>query len=77
MLNQVFTAADIAADHRRTLHAEAEAYRLARQATDAADPAARPQTRLVAGIVKKIIGLSPAPRTGESPNSSRKALRAS
>jgi hypothetical protein len=56
MLNQVFTAADIAADHRRTLHAEAEAYRLARQATDAADPAARPQTRLVAGIMKKIIG---------------------
>jgi hypothetical protein len=32
MLNQLHTAADLAADHRRTLHAEANAYRLARMA---------------------------------------------
>jgi hypothetical protein len=32
MLNQLHTAADLAADHRRTLEAEADAYRLARTA---------------------------------------------
>jgi hypothetical protein len=32
MLNQLHTAADLAADHRRTLQAEADAYRLARTA---------------------------------------------
>jgi hypothetical protein len=32
MLNQLHTAADLAADHRRTLRAEADAYRLARMA---------------------------------------------
>jgi hypothetical protein len=32
MLNQLHTAGDLAADHRRTLRAEAEAYRLARTA---------------------------------------------
>lgn len=32
MLNQLHTAGDLAADRRRTLHAEAEAYRLARAA---------------------------------------------
>lgn len=32
MLNQIHTAADLAADHRRTLQAEADAYRLARTA---------------------------------------------
>ena len=37
MLNQLFTAADIAADHRRTLLAEAEAHRLARQASAKSD----------------------------------------
>ena len=37
MLNQLFTAADIAADHRRTLLAEAEANRLARQASAKSD----------------------------------------
>jgi hypothetical protein len=30
MLTQLHTAADLAADHRRTLQAEADAYRLAR-----------------------------------------------
>jgi hypothetical protein len=38
MLNQLHTIADIAADHRRTLHAEAAAERLARSAV-----AARPR----------------------------------
>jgi hypothetical protein len=32
MLNQLHTAADLAADHRHTLQAEADAYRLARTA---------------------------------------------
>ena len=32
MLNQLHTAADLAADHRRTLEAEADTYRLARTA---------------------------------------------
>jgi hypothetical protein len=32
MLNQLHTAADLAADRRRTLRAEADAYRLARTA---------------------------------------------
>ena len=32
MLNQLHTAVDLAADHRRTLEAEADAYRLARMA---------------------------------------------
>ncbi|TQM35771.1 hypothetical protein [Pseudonocardia cypriaca] len=46
MLNQLHTAADLAADHRRTLQAEADAYRLARTARLAAPatgtrPAAR------------------------------------
>ena len=44
MLNQIHTAADLAADHRRTLRAEADAYRLARTAqlrAPAADPPAR------------------------------------
>ncbi|MFC5233349.1 hypothetical protein [Pseudonocardia zijingensis] len=35
MLNQLHTAADIAADHRRTLLAEADAHRLARVARPA------------------------------------------
>jgi hypothetical protein len=41
MLNQLHTAADLAADHRRTLRAEADAYRLAR----AAAPVSRPRRR--------------------------------
>jgi hypothetical protein len=40
MLNQLHTAADLAADHRRTLQAEADAYRLARTAERGA-PVAR------------------------------------
>lgn len=32
MLTQLHTVADLAADHRRTLRAEADAYRLARMA---------------------------------------------
>ncbi|MFD1528293.1 hypothetical protein [Pseudonocardia aurantiaca] len=35
MLNQLFTAADIAADHQRTLLAEAKAQRLASEAAAA------------------------------------------
>ena len=35
MLNQLFTAADIAADHQRTLLAEAKAQRFAREAAAA------------------------------------------
>ena len=41
MLNQLFTTADIAADHRRTLLAEAAAHRLARAATAAQDTPAQ------------------------------------
>jgi hypothetical protein len=41
MLNQLHTAADLAADHRRTLEAEAAAYRLARMAA----PVARTRRR--------------------------------
>jgi hypothetical protein len=40
MLNQLHTAADLAADHRHTLQAEADAYRLARTVERGA-PAAR------------------------------------
>ncbi|WP_143517182.1 hypothetical protein [Pseudonocardia sp. MH-G8] len=46
MLNQLHTAADIAADRRRTLLAEAQAYRLAHAATlGASTAAARPPRR--------------------------------
>ncbi|QYN35607.1 hypothetical protein K1T35_46210 [Pseudonocardia sp. DSM 110487] len=46
MLNQIHTAVDIAADRRRSLEAEADAYRLARMArraasTDGTRPARR------------------------------------
>ena len=43
MLNQLFTTADIAADHRRTLLAEAEAYRLARAAAPRPTTAREPR----------------------------------
>jgi hypothetical protein len=57
MLNQLHTAADLAADHRRTLHAEAEAHRLARTARLAAPAAAdRPARRGWFGVLR------PAPR---------------
>jgi hypothetical protein len=39
MLNQLHTTADLAADRRRTLRAEADAYRLARTAGAAASAA--------------------------------------
>jgi hypothetical protein len=71
MLNQAVTSDALAAEHRRELLAEAEAYRLAREATHTT------ARQRVSGIVKKIIGLSPAPRMGASPSSSRRALRAS
>jgi hypothetical protein len=46
MLNQLHTVADLAADHRRTLQAEADAYRLARTARLAAPAAGtRPARR--------------------------------
>jgi hypothetical protein len=38
MLNQSYTADVIAAEHRRELLAEAEAYRLARQAAQSDEP---------------------------------------
>jgi hypothetical protein len=45
MHNQVFTSDVIAAEHRRELLAEADAYRLAREARRSAEPAARPARR--------------------------------
>jgi hypothetical protein len=46
MLNQLHTAADLAAEHRRALQAEADAYRLARTArSDTSAPGARPVRR--------------------------------
>jgi hypothetical protein len=46
MLNQLHTAADLAADHRRALQAEADAYRLARIAQRGAPAAgSRPARR--------------------------------
>jgi hypothetical protein len=57
MLNQFHTAADLAADHRRTLLAEAEAYRLARTARRGAQSLAdRPARR------RWFEALRPAPR---------------
>jgi hypothetical protein len=57
MLNQLHTAADLAADHRRTLQAEADAYRLARTARLGAPAAAdRPARRRWFGVLR------PAPR---------------
>jgi hypothetical protein len=57
MLNQLHTTADLAADHRRTLLAEAEAYRLARTARRGAPSAAdRPARRRWFGVP------CPAPR---------------
>jgi hypothetical protein len=48
VLNQLFTASDLAADRHRALLAEAEAYRLARQAANAAPaPSERKGGRLV------------------------------
>jgi hypothetical protein len=46
MLNQLHAAADLAADHRRALQAEADAYRLARTArSDTSASGARPARR--------------------------------
>jgi hypothetical protein len=46
MLNQLHTAADLAADHRRALQADADAYRLARTARRASPASgARPALR--------------------------------
>jgi hypothetical protein len=57
MLNQLHTAADLAADHRHTLQAEAAAYRLARTARlGAQSPAGRPDRR------RWFESLRPAPR---------------
>lgn len=56
MLNQVHTAADLAADHRRTLLAEAEVYRLARAARCGAEATDRPARR------RWFASLRPAPR---------------
>jgi hypothetical protein len=52
MLNQLHTAADLAADRRRTLLAEAEAYRLARTARLRAPAAARPARRGWFGVLR-------------------------
>jgi hypothetical protein len=46
MLNQLHTAADLAADRRRTLQAEADAYRLARTARHAPSAAGAQPARL-------------------------------
>jgi hypothetical protein len=51
MLNQLHTIADIAADHRRTLHAEAAAARLARSATPA-----RPRRPARGGLLRRFAG---------------------
>ena len=57
MLNQLHTASDIAADHRRELLAEADAFRLARLA--AAGPRNRPSaqgtrvTRFVRSLTRR------------------------
>jgi hypothetical protein len=57
MLNQLHTAADLAADHRRALQAEADAYRLARTAQLGAPAAAgRPTRRRWFGVLR------PSPR---------------
>jgi hypothetical protein len=45
MLNQLHTIADFAADHRRTLQEDADAYRLARTARRAGSAAATGQAR--------------------------------
>jgi len=45
MLNQLHTAADLAADCRRALRAEADAYRLARTARGAVPPTGAPGAR--------------------------------
>jgi hypothetical protein len=53
MLNQLHTVADIAADHRRTLLAEAEAERLARSATPAR-PQQRPRGHDRLGLLRRL-----------------------
>jgi hypothetical protein len=52
MLNQLHTAADLAADHRRTLRAEADAYRLARVARLGGSAAAERPARRWFGLLR-------------------------
>jgi hypothetical protein len=61
MLNQLHTTADLAADRRRTLLAEADAYRLARAArrTDAAVEPRLPRRRW-AQLLRVLPGRAPA-----------------
>jgi hypothetical protein len=60
MLNQLFTAADIAADHHRTLLAEAEEYRLARQATAEPEEKEKRPSRLPLPRLRRAVSPRPA-----------------
>jgi hypothetical protein len=55
MLNQLHAAADLAAEHRRDLLAEAEAYRLAHHARRGGAQADRPARRRWSGLLRLVL----------------------